>query len=167
MDHAKAIILALADVIEESTDPVQLEELLLLNDSITWLMSQVEKAGQQSASSSAIASPKTPESSTPETPDTEVKISDVVPLASAKLNGLKLHIPSAERAFADEEAPEGVMSPGTPKIDKGKGRAGPEPEILEKVLSPGFVIAGEEYEFNRKVVDEPEEIPRGPSPVAL
>ena len=40
---------------------------------------------------------------------------------------------------------------------------GPEPELLEKVLSPGFVIAGEEYDEDMKFP----EIPRGPSPVAL
>lgn len=139
--------MVLADVIEESTDLVQLEELLLLNDSIAWLVSEIEKAGQKSPDASANTSPATSEGQELPSPDAGQEPSDVIPLASAKLNGLKLHIPADELTNTDDIEVHGdVISPSTPKVDKGKGRAGPKPELLEKALSPGFVIAGEEYD---------------------
>lgn len=44
MDKAKAIQVVLADVIQGSDDPTKLEELFLLNDSITSLTMKVEEA---------------------------------------------------------------------------------------------------------------------------
>ncbi|TFY76241.1 hypothetical protein EWM64_g7771 [Hericium alpestre] len=54
---------------------------------------------------------------------------------------------------AVEEAEEEEVS--TPRIDKGKGRAAPEPEVPERVLSPHFVLeSDEEGEHEPEVADE-------------
>lgn len=44
LDKAKAIQVVLADVIQGSDDPTKLEELFLLNDSITSLTTKAEEA---------------------------------------------------------------------------------------------------------------------------
>ena len=69
--------------------------------------------------------------------------------------------------YADEVGPDEEESVApTPRIDKGKGRAEPEPEVPEKIISPPprFIVAGmasddEDHDHNGHViVGEPEEI---------
>lgn len=71
----------------------------------------------------------------------------------ARWHGLGLNIDGLPGMGASEgitvvqEADENEENtPSTPRVDKGKGRAAPEPEELEKVLSPTFMITESEDE---------------------
>ncbi|KAK2467301.1 hypothetical protein APHAL10511_000536 [Amanita phalloides] len=55
-------------------------------------------------------------------------------------------------------------TPTTPRIDKGKGRAEPEPEVPEKVLSPTFLVTEPEDEDEEAQYHTDEEVEAGPSP---
>jgi len=56
-------------------------------------------------------------------------------------------------------------TPTTPRIDKGKARAEPEPEVPEKVLSPTFLITEPDSEDEEARYATDEEIEAGrPSP---
>ena len=55
-------------------------------------------------------------------------------------------------------------TPTTPRIDKGKGRARPEPEVPEKVLSPTFLITESESEDEEAHYAMGDEVEAGPSP---
>lgn len=146
----------LSDVIQAADDPVFIEELFFLNDSISSLVKQLSDTDTLSRKSSTSGSS----------------------VATAN-GGLMLHIPidtSLSRqsiiTFDEEDEEEtAVESPETPRIDKGKRRAEPEPEIHEKVLSPGFLISDEEYEHGGHrpafVTNEPDEMAVGPSPTDL
>ncbi|KIK80501.1 hypothetical protein PAXRUDRAFT_833481 [Paxillus rubicundulus Ve08.2h10] len=74
-------------------------------------------------------------------------------------NGDVLH-DSPKQGDEDEEA-GGLL---TPRVDKGKGRAKPEPEVPEKVLSPTFTITESEdededdHKFLAAEVGEPEQV---------
>lgn len=90
-------------------------------------------------------------------------------IASKSNGSLKLHIP--DRPDGAEQSEEEEVVPETPKVDKGKGRAKPEPEVFEKVLSPSFMITGsdddEDEEGKAAFVGEPDEAVEGPSPLDL
>ena len=80
---------------------------------------------------------------------------------------MKLHIPESNTDIEQNE--EDVID--TPRVDKGKGRAKPEPEVFEKILSPSFMIAGSDDEDDEEgkvgFVGEPDEAVEGPSPLDL
>lgn len=107
LSSAKESLKALAHLIEESDDPSQLEELLGLNDELTSLLAR--------------SSPKRP---------------------GIKFGGLAIQLPEGRLASpvngsalpADLRDDDDI--PRTPRIDKGKGRAEPEPEKTEPVLTP-------------------------------
>ncbi|KAH9950799.1 RNI-like protein [Amylocystis lapponica] len=107
----------LVTLIETVTDPARLETLLMLNDHLTSLLTRC-----------------------------------VDPEAASTLHGLGIRVDTAiastgnGHAVAGEEkgdVPEEEVDeePLTPRVDKGKGRAIPEPEEHEKVLSPTFLIS--------------------------
>ncbi|KLO15169.1 RNI-like protein [Schizopora paradoxa] len=144
----------LSDVIQAAEDPVFIEELFFLNDSISSLVKQLSDVKPMSRKSSISGSSVTTVN-----------------------GGLMLHIPNNTMprpsiVTPDEEDEETIVqSPETPRIDKGKGRAAPEPEIHEKVLSPSFLISDEEDEDGNPrpafVSNEPDEMVVGPSPTDL
>ena len=129
-----------------------MEELLLLNDSLTSLLAKVTPpaVSQNGNGSPIIGSQNTSETSR------EGSIADghsngsstptltlTIPPSPLKPNGNTLSLiipqssvitPSPEDLTSEDEQP----SPATPRVDKGKARAEPEEE---KVLSPSFLIS--------------------------
>ncbi|KAN0132000.1 hypothetical protein V8E53_010280 [Lactarius tabidus] len=65
------------------------------------------------------------------------------------------------RGDTEELADEDVLS--TPRLDKGKGKAPPEPEAVEPILSPsGFTVADSDSEMENEVA-QGEDDPRSPT----
>ena len=117
--NVKEAQVALMTVIETTTEPGRLQELLALNDDLTALLSRC-------------APPK----------------------RDASLHGLGLHVENgkangsaSEEALANGHAvhttDDSDDEPLTPRIDKGKGRAEPEPVEPEKVLTPASFHLGD------------------------
>jgi protein phosphatase 1 regulatory subunit 37 len=146
--RAKALLPGLAEIIQTSSDSTRVDELLGLNDALTSLLARA-------------------------TPKPRISLQGL----GIKLNGLETtdaheagngsvspdnHVvtPSGD---AEELADDDALS--TPRIDKGKGKAPPEPEVVESVLSPpGFAVmdSEEEEEAEHGVVQE-EDDPRSPT----
>ncbi|KAF8635270.1 hypothetical protein AX15_000493 [Amanita polypyramis BW_CC] len=154
-DKARAVLSELTVAIQETENPMRLHVLLGINDQLHALL------------------PKLP---TPQKPVLTLKgLGDVAvnglpvsrvdsPKASTDLqNGhTAAHavVPSEDGAKVRDEAD----TPTTPRIDKGKARAEPEPEVPEKVLSPTFLIAeSEDEEDETRYVVADEEVDAGPS----
>ncbi|KAL4242608.1 RNI-like protein [Abortiporus biennis] len=127
--RAKSVLVSLAGLIEGTTDPAHLEELLSLNDDLTALLARTAAR----------------------------------PLSLSHLHGLsiqleKLKTDTASLSNGHAEPVNGSTEDGaedepvTPRIDKGKGRAQPEPEQPEKVLSPTFLIESDEEEDGTRLV---------------
>ncbi|KAF9444503.1 RNI-like protein [Macrolepiota fuliginosa MF-IS2] len=74
-------------------------------------------------------------------------VSDVSDVGAVGVDGgvVGSGIEGEERVEEEEEEEE---TPTTPRIDKGKGRAEPEQEEPEKVLSPSYVIDSEDEDEN-------------------
>lgn len=122
--------ISLMAVIETTTEPERLQELLALNDDLTTLLSRCAP-----------------------------------PRRDASLHGLGLHV---ENGKTNGSAAEGTLGNGhvihssdesddeplTPRIDKGKGRAEPEPVELEKVLSPTLFHLGDSDDEDAHLGDE-------------
>ena len=157
IDRAKAALVVIEDVIQGTEDPIRIEELFFVNDSITSVLSQIEQARSSTLSTSAsppgTATPS-PRSGTT-TPRSSQPRAGYQQKADAKLNlnsngngglGLRLVIPASASLTAEPEAGDLDLGLETPRIDKGKGRAEPEPEILELVTSPNIVLKGSDEE---------------------
>lgn len=145
IERAKRLIPGLVEVIRTCSDSSRLDEILNLNDTLVSLVAQ--------------ASPK--------------------PKASLQGLGLELnglgnpgannssgvvnnHIVSP-RADSTEE-PSDDDSPSTPRLDKGKGKAPPEPETVEPVLSPrGFAAPDSDSDSNEHEAGQGEDDPRSPT----
>lgn len=121
-DAAREAMKSLAKVIEATEDPSQLEEMLALNDDITALLKRATVQKRPTLSGLGI------------------RLENGHPVAE---NGAAL---GADLQGADDDEPL------TPRVDKGKGRAEPEPEPLEPVLSPTRVTLDSEDEEG-EVVD--------------
>ncbi|KAI0254503.1 hypothetical protein BJV78DRAFT_1121395 [Lactifluus subvellereus] len=145
--RAKALLPALAEIIQTSSDSTRVDELLGLNDTLMSLLAR--------------ASPKP-----------RISLQGL----GIELNGLgetgaygpgnggaspDNHVvtPSGD---AEELTDDDALS--TPRLDKGKGKAPPEPEIVEPVLSPlGFTVSDSEEEEEVEQEAAPEEDdPRSP-----
>lgn len=180
-DRCKAVQIALAEIIQATADAARMEELLALNDSITTLL-----AGTLPATPSVVVQSVTLTNGKDDddsaasllsstTTDSAVDVGGGTVLDIKANGGLKLQIPASHDHTAESDAESELeveeVSPGTPKIDKGKGRAEPEPEVHEPVLSPSFRISGSDDEDEEGklpfVVDEPQDGLGGPSPTDL
>jgi protein phosphatase 1 regulatory subunit 37 len=141
MTKAYTIIEELQTSIQITEDPVKLEELLGVNDQLLVLVKQVPSSGQ-------VRPQLTLEGLglglSFDTEHDDVK--DGVGSASESRKAVDVE------EVKGEEEDEEVLTPTTPRVDKGKGRAEPEEEELEKVLSPSYVIDSDEGED--EVVDE-------------
>lgn len=133
-NKTKAIISELVAVIHDTDDTVQMEQLFVLNDQLNSLLEKVPPI-----------------------------IKPVLKLQGLglNLNGQDMKVNGNGQAIHD--SPLGVEhlrqaeddeTPTTPRIDKGKGRAEPEPEEPEKVLSPTFLIteSDDEYEDGNRYI---------------
>lgn len=127
---AKTVLKMMAGVIETTGDPGRLEELLTLNDDLTGLLAK-SPAPTLTLSLNGLGIRT----------EGGKKVDGLTPT-----NGSAVHVGVAGDDTDEDEEPV------TPRIDKGKGRAEPEPEKPEKVLSPTFLISGEEDDGTREVV---------------
>jgi len=149
VERAKALLPTLAEVIGTCSDSARLDELLGLNDT---LISLVVHASQ--------------------------KPRDKIQGLGIEVNGLvgpltDIHGADNGSSFRDDHVtPRGDTKEltdddplSTPRLDKGKGKAPQEPEIVEPVLSPrGFAVAdSDEEETEHEAEHEGEDDPRSPT----
>jgi protein phosphatase 1 regulatory subunit 37 len=152
VERAKALLPTLTEIIRTCSDSARLDELLSLNDTLISLLAR--------------ASPKP-----------KITLQGL----GIELNGLRELTSDAHRAdnggsFLDNhvvtplggDSSEELMDDdglSTPRLDKGKGRAAPEPEIVEPVLSPrGFAVAdSDEDEIEHEAEQEGDGDPRSPT----
>ena len=151
--RAKAALVVIEDVIQGTEDPIRIEELFYVNDSITGALARIEEARAASASAS-VPTVATDGTATP-TSKTQMQ-----QRGETKLNGLKLVIPGSQVLTEEPESLE------TPRIDKGKRRAAPEPEVHEPVTSPNVVLRDpdEEDEGDGEGLEEDEGRDTGHAP---
>jgi hypothetical protein len=150
VERAKALLPTLAEVIGTCSDSARLDELLGLNDTLISLVVH--------------ASPKP---------------RDKIRGLGIQVNGLvgpvtDIHGADNSSSFRDNHvvSPRGDTkvfmdddSLSTPRLDKGKGKAPPEPETVEPVLSPrGFAVAdSDEEETEPEAEHDGEDDPRSPT----
>jgi len=145
IERAKTLLPGLVEAIRTCSDSSRLDEILNLNDTLVSLVAQ--------------ASPK--------------------PKASLQGLGLELnglgnpgtndgsgvvnnHIVSPRGDSTEEHSDDD--SPSTPRLDKGKGKAPPEPEIVRPVLSPrGFAAPDSDSDSNEHEAEQGEDDPRSPN----
>lgn len=159
--HTRALTTELAAAIQETEDPGRLEELLEVNDSLIGLLKRLPAVGAR------IGGPKAGgdglgKGGRPNLTLTGLGIggvnqrpngSAIQATSSPVVNG-SLAVPSNAnhlhhpKSSAAEEEDDEEDTPTTPRVDKGKRRADPEPVEIEKVLSPSaaFMISAEEDE---------------------
>lgn len=152
----------------------------MLNDSLTSLISQASQMAESAAQNGnavngagdgasllSMVSDSTGDSSA--VPSASEGAAVTVPTNGAL--GLTLQIPVDDQADQALSEDEGMPEPDTPRIDKGKQRAEPEPEVHEPVLSPSFRISAsdDEDEDGPKVfvTEEPDPMLSGPSPTDM
>lgn len=114
IEKAKEASKALMDLIERTAEPARLEELLALNDDLTGLLARSVPQTSKLKGLGVVI---------------DTSIADSVTVS----NG---HAIDAEDDTTIDE-----QEPVTPRIDKGKAKAEPEPEVIEPVLSTPFLIS--------------------------
>lgn len=145
IERAKSLLPRLVEVIRTCSDSGRADELLNLNDTLVSLIAQ--------------ASPK------PKTSLQGLGL-ELIGLGNPGVNTgsgvVNNHIVSP-RGDSTEE-PSDDDSPSTPRLDKGKGKAPPEPEIVEPVLSPrGFAATDSDSDENEHEAEQGEEGSRSPT----
>lgn len=162
---------SLVAIIQTTADPAKMEELLALNDSLTSLHSAITPGPPQPNGQPRNGSANHSENASTVSADVSRSPSPVsAPVETGnhvKANGgppaLSVIVEGLGGVDGEDEGPD----PATPKIDKGKGKAEPEPEQLEKVLSPSFLISASDDEdeegIKGRFVSEPEDL-QSPSP---
>jgi protein phosphatase 1 regulatory subunit 37 len=145
--RAKALLPALAEIIQTSLDSTRVDELLCLNDTLTSLLARATPKPRLSLQGLGI----------------ELNGLGETGVHGAGNNsaspGNRVVTPSGD---AEELIDDDALS--TPRLDKGKGKAPPEPEIVESVLSPtGFAVSdSEEEEEAGHEASREEDDPRSP-----
>lgn len=179
-----AIIVELRSAIQETEDPLRLQELLGVNDELVSLLKQsmsLGGGGEGVGNVGAVGGrPKlvlqglglsldgnsdgNGNEAKPllkiEESDDDANVPDPpdvgVGAVDTSANGVVGQGAPAEGVKQGEDEEEPI--PTTPRIDKGKGRAEPEEEEPEKVLSPSYVIDSEDEDEEGGRYDIPEEI---------
>jgi protein phosphatase 1 regulatory subunit 37 len=146
VNRAKATLPALVAAIEASNDPTKLEEMLLLNDSLTELVKKIEttKPLRPSLSLNGLSNGSATHSEiTESTPGTPFSAGVRSPTLNSLNSFSSLSSLASPRTInADEDD-----IPVTPKLDKGKGKA----VIHDEPLS--FSIGSDEEDG--KIIPEP------------
>ncbi|EJF63717.1 RNI-like protein [Dichomitus squalens LYAD-421 SS1] len=119
LQTTREMMRSIVSAIERTTDSARLESLLTLNDELMNLLGRLE--------------PK-PEGLKLQGVEIQPSNGDAVG------NGHTGHTPEGSASSAQELEPPSDDEPITPRLDKGKRRAEPEPEPVESVLSPTFLI---------------------------
>ncbi|KAJ6452773.1 hypothetical protein C8R45DRAFT_1083260 [Mycena sanguinolenta] len=128
--QAKALTHELGTVIQQTEDPGRMEALLNVNDELTALIARVPPVGRPTLTLQGLGLKWTP-GATVASPAKENGGSAAREVAPT--NGI-----GNGHVIEEEELPT------TPRLDKGKAKAVPEPEELEKVLSPTLMLADDE-----------------------
>lgn len=92
--------------------------------------------------------------------------------SNSRVSGLGIVVPDYSSSLNSDphlihESPTEESSPVTPRVDKGKARAEPEPEVVEKVLSPNYssLPSSDSDEEDESFQDaEDGQSPKSPSP---
>jgi len=144
---AKAVVAELAVVIQETDDASRLEELLGINDQLLALLKKVPASTKPSLRLHGLGLSIDRSQSSEDDGDNKLH---GLPHLNGRANGHSGHHietsseTSSVGAFEDDED---QLTPTTPKIDKGKRKAEPEPEQSDMVLSPKtFMINDAENE---------------------
>ncbi|KZV74163.1 RNI-like protein [Peniophora sp. CONT] len=150
--RARTIMKPLGGVISREEDPMKLEGLLALNDTLTSLVSQLNprphlslqglgmSIGQAMASPIIMAGP-------------DGEILGQSSLSRTSTNGSTNGSSNGTSPIHSDSESDIEEELGTPRIDKGKGRAPPEPEVHEQVLSPEITTPNFSF-ITRKAVHE-------------
>ncbi len=123
LTQAKDAQVQLSLMIPNISSPAVLSELLKLNDSLT---DKLQAVVSRKDFTQIVRKPSQP-------PSIDVSGANVI--------------------HDEPEVDEDLVALLSPRLDKGKGRAEPEPEAAEKVLSPTFAIHGDSDE--EEEVEEP------------
>lgn len=148
IERVKALLPTLVEVIRTCSDSARLDELLSLNDSLISLL--------------AHATPKP--RGIPQGLGIDLNgLGNPLADANGCESGSGVLDNHVVTPLGDSEDLTDDDSPSTPRLDKGKGKAPPEPEIVEPVLSPrGFAVADSDEETEHEA--EPgENSPRSPT----
>ncbi|KAF9555391.1 RNI-like protein [Agrocybe pediades] len=144
--HARKVATELANVIQQTEDPVKLEELLGINDQLLSLLKKfpmmmnnrphltLQGLGLKDLNSSAHSSDDDGDGRLDGLPHINGR--------AAAPNGLTAHGKDHSDTGKEEEE-EDTDTPVTPRVDKGKQKADPEPEEPEMVLSPKTFMINE------------------------
>lgn len=125
LNRAKASLPPLIAAIESSNDPNKLEEMLLLNDSITDLIKQVEasKPSRPSLVLNGLRNGSYARSdvsgSTPGTPSFSAGV--LSPTLERAFSNSSLSSLTSNQMASDQDNEDDI--PTTPRVDKGKGKA--------------------------------------------
>jgi protein phosphatase 1 regulatory subunit 37 len=146
--RATALLSSLVEIIQTSSDSARVDELLGLNDALTSLLARATPKQRISLQGLGIELNGLERTDVHETGNGSVSPDNHVVTPSSD---------------AEELVDDDALS--TPRLDKGKGKAPPEPEIVESVLSPpGFAVldSEEEEEVGHEATQE-EGDPRSPT----
>lgn len=132
ISSAKQTATELATRIQETEDPTRLEELLGINDQLLSLLKKVPGGTRPNLVLQGLGLSFDSAQNSEDDGDGRL---DGLPHLNGRdrVNG---HIDSSESSSAASFEEDLSQTPTTPRIDKGKQKAEPEPEKLEPVLSP-------------------------------
>ncbi|KAF9531479.1 hypothetical protein CPB83DRAFT_904584 [Crepidotus variabilis] len=149
---AKAVVNELSIVIQETEDPHRLEDLLGINDQLLALLKKAPQTGKPNLKLQGLG--LAIDSRTAENGDGML---DGFPHINGRSN---IHATSVEQASTTSgllEPEDEETTPTTPKIDKGKRKAEPEPEQSDMVLSPKTFMMNENTNEENPYPEEDEE----------
>ncbi|TFK18854.1 RNI-like protein [Coprinopsis marcescibilis] len=157
---SRAVVSELATAIQETDDPLKLEQQLELNDRLLGLLKSAQIVMKPTLTLHGLGL---------NFDDASVSSlgSGQESIRSSQLNGRNGSSDgSSSLDVPVQEEDEFEESPSTPRVDKGKRRADPVPIRHEKILSPTFLITESESEDeSRGGYETPPEIVEGmPSP---
>jgi hypothetical protein len=147
IERARALLPTLVEVIRTCSDSGRQDELLSLNDTLVSLLAHISpkpRAGLQGLGIDLNG------------------LGDVVHGANNGGGVLDNLVVSPRAGSTEEPSDDDALS--TPRLDKGKGKAPPEPEIVKPVLSPhGFAVADSDEDEEEHEVEQGGDDPRSPT----
>jgi hypothetical protein len=150
IERARALLPTLVEVIRTCSDSGRMDELLSLNDTLVSLLARASPKPKLSLQGLGI-----------ELNGLGDPPIDVVHGADNGGGVLDNHVISP-RGDTEEPIDDDPLS--TPRLDKGKGKAPPEPAIVKPVLSPhGFAVADSDEDEMEHEAEQGEGDPRSPT----
>lgn len=131
VSNAKNVAAELAIMIQETEDPSRLEELLGINDQLLSLLKKVPGGTRPNLFLQGLG--LSFDSAQNSEDDSDGRLDGLPHINGRAVNG-RTHDSSDSGSTASLDGDS--QTPTTPKVDKGKRKAEPEPEKLEPVLSP-------------------------------